>query len=117
MCGFIPTESPKAPPLHRSGKQKVCPVPKELLKGGRIMTKYEFLWTNAGKEAKGYATISEQKNDNGKWFVEVFCTIDSRMHKIYGADKEHASLMGRGFVLERYCDYSLKNIDETPFVI
>ena len=92
-------------------------MPKELLKGGRIMTKYEFLWTNAGKEAKGYATISEQKNDNGKWFVEVFCTIDSRMHKIYGADKEHASLMGRGFVLERYCDYSLKNIDETPFVI
>lgn len=81
------------------------------------MTKYEFLWTNVEKETKGCATISEPKNDNGKWFVDVFCTIDSRTHKIYGADKDHAHLMGKGFIVKRYCDYSLKNIDGTPFII
>jgi len=81
------------------------------------MNKYEFLWDNGGKEANGYATISEPKKDGEKWFVDVFCSIDSRAHKIYGADKEHASLMGKVFVIERYCDYSMKNADETPFRI
>jgi len=81
------------------------------------MKKYEFLWNNGGKEANGYATISESKKEGEKWFVDVFCVIDSRAHKIYGADKEHASLMGKAFVVERYCDYSMRSIDGTPFRI
>lgn len=79
------------------------------------MKKYEFLWTEKGKNQKGYATISDVKNENGRWFVEVYCTIDSRSHKIFGADEEHAPVMGQKFITERYRDFSLKNVDNTPF--
>jgi hypothetical protein len=45
------------------------------------------------------------------YFVEVYCSIDNRLHKIFGVDEKQSLELAQKFFKKRYKNYGIKSKD------
>jgi len=78
-----------------------------------IMREYSFSYYENKEEKQGKFKISEPVFDETKkcYFVEVYCSIDNRSHKIFGVDEKQSLELAQKFFKERYKNYGIKSKD------
>ena len=78
-----------------------------------IMREYSFSYYENKEEKQGKFKISKPVFDETKkcYFVELYCYIDNRSHKIFGVDEKHSLELAQKFFKERYKNYRIKSKD------